>query len=95
MKARHTGSGHTLDEAMEHVFELKDWPALVAYLQKVFYFWHPTEQNVTSQFYATDERIGWRTHLVCIDGKAALYTDGHPDGIPDSQRLPDGREPIY
>lgn len=23
-----------------------------------------------------DERIGWDTHLLCIDGRAALYTDG-------------------
>lgn len=34
------------------------------------------EQNVTVRPYGRDERIGWDTHLICIDGKAALFSDG-------------------
>lgn len=95
LKCRPCASGLAIDEAMERQFVIHGgWPFLVAYLRQRFYFWNPTEQNITSQFYATDARIGWRTHLICIDGKAALYTDGHPDGIPEHAKRP-GREPIY
>lgn len=49
---------------------------LLAYLQQHFASWSPTDGNVTIEPYGRDERIGWDTHLVCVDGKAALFSDG-------------------
>lgn len=77
MKARPArGLGTTLDEAMQHVVEIPNRSALIAYLQREYDFWKPTEANVTVKPYGYDKRIDWDTHLVCIDGKAALFTDG-------------------
>jgi len=66
----------TLAEAMERVAEVRDRAELIAYLQKHYDFWQPTEANVTIEAYGRDERNGWDTHLICIDGKAALFSDG-------------------
>jgi hypothetical protein len=84
VKARPAGGSLTLDEAMDRELEFHDKDALLAYLAERFDFWHPTEQNVTIEPYTADidERCGWRTHLLCIDGKAALFTDGPLEGIP-------------
>lgn len=76
MKVRPAGSFHSLDDAMEQVVEIPDRQALLAYLAERFDFWSPTEENVTIEPYGHDERIGWNTHLICIDGKAALFSDG-------------------
>ena len=70
------GLGLTIDEAMMRVVEIPDRPALMAYLAEHFDFWHPTEANVTIRPYGYDARIGWDTHLICVDGKAALFADG-------------------
>jgi hypothetical protein len=66
----------TLGEAMERVAEVPDRVALIAYLQKYYDFWRPTDANVTIRPYGYDERNGWDTHLICVDGKAALFSDG-------------------
>ncbi len=76
MKARFAGSMMTLAESMENVVELKDRAELLKYLSERFDFWNPTDANVTIEPYGFDDRIDWDTHLVCIDGKAALFTDG-------------------
>ena len=65
-----------LEDAMRTCVELPDRAALMEYLATEFYFWNPTAENVTVEHYAYDERISWDTYLVCIDGKAALFTDG-------------------
>jgi hypothetical protein len=76
MKARPAGSMMEIGEAMSRCVELADGAALMAYLREHYDFLEPTIQNVTIKPYGRDERIGWDTYLVCIDGKAALFTDG-------------------
>jgi hypothetical protein len=69
-------SGLTLDECMARVVDIVDKPQLLRYLRREFSFWSPTEDNVTVKPYCKDERNGWDTHVICIDGKAALFSDG-------------------
>lgn len=75
MKIRPAG-GMSLAESMERVARVSDRAALVAYLAEHYAFWGPTQENVSIEPYGFDDRIGWDTHLVCVDGKAALFTDG-------------------
>lgn len=78
IKVRPAGSFRTIDEAMARVVEIKDRAALLEYLREHFDFWKPTEENVTIEKYGVgvDARIGWDTHLICVDGNAALFADG-------------------
>jgi hypothetical protein len=76
MKVRHAGGMASLEEAMQSLVEIPDRPALIAYLTEHYGFWSPTDANVTIEYYGFDRRTGWDTHLVCVDGKAALFTDG-------------------
>lgn len=91
MKTRPAAGGLTLDEAMEREIEFADQAALMTYLRERFDFWSPTDANVTIEPYSVtadtgeprlDERTGWHTHLLCIDGKATLFTDGPMVGVP-------------
>ena len=68
----------TVDESMESVTEVSDWPELMALLREHYYFWEPTEENVLIQKWGQgiDTRIGWDTHVVTVNGHAALFTDG-------------------
>lgn len=66
----------TVYESLDQCVELADGAALMEHLRKHYYFWSPTPQNVTIEPYCFDERIGWDTYLVCIGGKAAMFTDG-------------------
>lgn len=77
----------TLGEAMEHMAEFHTRAELLAFLRERFDFWSPTDANVTIEKYGKgiDERCGWDTHLICVDGKAALFSDGPLPG-------PDGEE---
>ena len=77
MKVRPSSSFMTIDESMKHELEIPDWDALVAFLQKEWVAWKP-DSVVTVEKYGTgiDKRIGWDTHLVCVDGRAALLSDG-------------------
>ena len=61
---------------MEHVVEIENRAELLEYLRKTHSFWNPTDENVTIKPYMYDERIQWDTHLISIDGKAALFSDG-------------------
>lgn len=61
---------------MAQVVEVADRAALMVYLREQYAFWHPTEANVASRPYKLDERTGWDTHLITVDGKAALFSDG-------------------
>lgn len=89
MKARPAASGLVIDEAMSKVIELSNWAALLEHLGMNYSEWEPTEQNVTIHFYADDKRVGWKTHMVCVKGNAALFTDGIPEGTPkENQRYP-------
>lgn len=77
MKFRPASSFMTLDESMAHVREVKDWAELVAFLEKAWVQWKP-KSVVTIEKWGkgVDARNGWDTHLLCVDGKAALFTDG-------------------
>jgi hypothetical protein len=76
MKIRPAISGLTLDESMARVADIADEAQLMRYLEEHYGFWHPTTENVAIEFYGHDDRIGWNTYLVTIDGKAAVYSDG-------------------
>jgi len=77
MKVRSAGSFHTLEEAMQTCVEVKSRASLIQYLKKQYPYWHPTDANVTIEPYGQgiDERIGWHTHLICVNGNAALFSD--------------------
>ena len=76
MKTRPAASGLMLSEAMDRVVEFNSRSELVSYLQEHYYFWSPTDENITIKPYGFDKRNGWNTHLICVDGKAALFSDG-------------------
>jgi hypothetical protein len=76
MKVRPASSFMDLEESMKHVLEIADWAALVAFLEKEYVRWKPDSVVTIEKYGGFDERIGWGTHLVCVDGRAALYTDG-------------------
>lgn len=63
---------------MAQVVELPTKAAALDYLKERYSYWDPTDENVTIEKYGRgiDERIGWDTWLICIDGKAAMFTDG-------------------
>lgn len=83
MKIR-PASAPSLADAMEQLAEVRDRAELLAYLREHYPFWGPTDENVTSQWYAFDGRTGWNTHLISVAGNAALFSDGWFD---------DGTEP--
>lgn len=62
----------SLDAAMEEVVELDGMDALKAHLHSIG--WH--DGAVRVEPYTYDERIGWDTHIVTIDGNAVGFTDG-------------------
>jgi hypothetical protein len=76
MKIRPAASMLTLDESLARVVDIPSRQALMQYLSEHFDFWSPTDQNVTIEPYAKDPRIGWYTYLICVAGKAALFSDG-------------------
>lgn len=76
LKVRLALSGLTLEESMAKVVVVESHAGLIAHLREQFWSWKPTEQNVTIEPYGYDDRNGWNTHLVCVDGKAALFADG-------------------
>jgi hypothetical protein len=78
MKVRIANSAMTLADSLDTVREVADRAALMALLREHFADMNPTDDNVTIKRYGRDERIGWDTHLICIGGKAALFSDGPP-----------------
>jgi hypothetical protein len=81
----------TVYEALERAQEVSNWEELLELVGEKFCFWEPTRDNVTIEWYGRDDRIGWDTHLVCVDGKAALFTDGILEDMPVSNILPSKR----
>lgn len=81
-----------LDESMREVVEVNDFPQLVRHLRRGVVSYYPrdlmpTEENTKLEPYGFDDRIGWHTFLVTVDGKAWGYTNGTfvggPPIIPD------------
>jgi hypothetical protein len=72
------GLGMALEEALLLQGDVRSFEGLMHLLRAGYDFWDPTPENVSIVKYGEgiDERCGWDTHLVCIDGKAALFTDG-------------------
>lgn len=82
--------GLTVFESMSLARDIANWAELLEYLREHYDFWSPDEKSVTLEWYASDERIGWDTWLLCVDGKAALFTDGMLADMPPAnvrQRL--------
>lgn len=74
--------GGTLDETFETLIEVDATiDALVAAIQLILWDWPTlfaavTRETVSVEPYAFDERIGWYTHIVTIEGRAFGWTDG-------------------
>lgn len=75
MKIRPAQSGDLAD-SMSKIVEISSKEELLEYLKKHYDFWNPTDTNVTIEFYCKDSRIGWDTYIICVAGKAALFSDG-------------------
>lgn len=72
----------TLSGSMATMVEVADYAALLDHVRKLLW---PTFPPVTSEMvhikpYGWDERIGWDTHIVTLDGYGVLgFTDGRGD----------------
>lgn len=82
MKVRPAGGiGRTLDEAMALVKEFHSRAELEAFLKAEWLGWKEGSVVTCEKYGGFDKRIGWDTHLICVDGKAALFSDGPiPEG---------------
>jgi hypothetical protein len=74
----HRGS---LDEAMAEMVEVANLSALVAHMRKSVADWYPPEElptveTTTVERYGYDNRIGWDTHVVKVNGSVWGFTDG-------------------
>lgn len=78
--------GGTLAASLEQTVVVDGRVGLFEYLRERFCFWHPALDTISIVKYGEgiDERCGWDTHLVSIDDKAAVFTDGPLPGA----RLP-------
>lgn len=78
-------SGDTVFESVKKAFEITDFASLENIVRaREFQF-----EELTVSPYAYDDRIGWLTYLVCIDGKAIGYTNHSLETI-DYSKLPKG-----
>lgn len=79
MKFREHRGG--LAESMDTVIEVSDGEALLEHVRNLAQRW-PTFPAITAETvhvepYGRDERIGWDTHIVTLDGYGVLgFTDG-------------------
>lgn len=77
MKVRPASSFLGLGESMERVSEVADAAALKRLLIERYIFPQDlSDDRITIEPYARDDRIGWDTHLICVDGNAVLFSDG-------------------
>jgi len=63
----------SLDDAMKEVIEIADRDALVRHLIRIEYA--NEKSDITVEKYVFDDRIGWDTHIVCINGNAIGFTN--------------------
>jgi hypothetical protein len=70
---RHRGG---LGESMDTVILVGDHADLCRVIADDFAWSGEKMGRVTVERYGFDARIGWDTHLVCVDGAAVGYTDG-------------------
>ncbi len=64
-----------LAESMATEVELNDFEALVQHLHNTGYK-NARTKNVTVEAYSIDQRIGWNTYIVSIEGDAVGFTNG-------------------
>lgn len=76
MKVRPASSFMDLEESMRHVKEFRSRAELEAFLKAEWLRWEEGSVVTCKKYGGFDERIGWDTHLICVDGKAALFSDG-------------------
>lgn len=81
MKVRPASSFMLIDESMKHVKEFHSRSELEAFLKAEWLGWKEGSV-VTIEKRGFDARIGWDTHLICVDGRAALFSDGP---LPDDE----------
>lgn len=76
MKIRPAGSMMLLEEAIVRGAEVRTMYGLRRMLYAMG--WDVEHEHVTITKYGEgiDQRCGWDTHLVCVGGKAALFSDG-------------------
>lgn len=74
MKFRPHAGG--LAESMAQVVELTGFRQLVDYLRANMTYVAVAPDKVTVHPYCYDDRTGWKTYMVTIDGKAVGFTDG-------------------
>ncbi len=74
----HRGS---LSDSMREVVEVSDLPQLVRAMRREVERWYPIDELPTLEAtklepYGFDDRIGWDTYLVTVNGQAWGYTNG-------------------
>lgn len=68
-----------LADSMATVVDVTSFPELVIIVGdycRDFGWGDADEESVSVEPYAFDDRIGWDTHIVCLNGKAVGFTDG-------------------
>jgi hypothetical protein len=64
----------TLQEAMEEVTEVSSIEDIAKFETNDFY--HIDAKDITVEYYCYDERIDWKTYIVCNKGNAIGFTNG-------------------
>lgn len=70
-----------LSDSMKTVVEVADLSELLAVVQESFPI--ASDSNIAIAKYYYDGRIGWDTHIVCIDCNGIGFTDGPVKGWTD------------
>lgn len=65
-----------LSESMATATPCTSLVALVSILRQRPKYERLTTDRVGVEFYARDERIGWASHIVTVDGNAVGFTNG-------------------
>jgi hypothetical protein len=80
-KYRPHGMSLTLADAMAQVIEVASLDELVRRMRERVQDWYPIDQlptidNIKVEPYGFDDRIGWDTYIVTVNGSAWGFTDG-------------------
>lgn len=72
---------HSLEDSMREMREVDSFAELVRCMRSEVQSWYPpdqlpTEDNTAVKPYGRDDRIGWDTYIVTVNGHAWGFTDG-------------------
>lgn len=72
---------HLLADSMHEMREVDSFAELVRCMRSEVQSWYPadqlpTEDNTAVKPYCRDDRIGWDTYIVTVNGQAWGFTDG-------------------